>query len=546
MTKLPRKSDLQGLSDEDFRRAFADVVALQRQDRMESNISYYEPASAPARRIHESSARIIGVGGGNRSGKSETVLAHLAALATGILPDSVRDDLLPKFRGPVHVRICIESLTTVLHPIILPKLKWWVWTGIDQPGGERGHYGWIPRLCLRENDWEKSWSEKLRTLTVLCRDPEEPEKVLGESLLQFMSYDQDPSDFASGTFHHVMHDEPPTAAIWRENRARTLDVNGTTYVVMTWPDDPAISVDFIFDEVYEPGQAGPNKSSEIDWINLRTVENRNLDAEGVLSMAASWDAQTRSVRLEGQPLRFSNRIHPLFSDIPQVWSFAAREAVSPIDGLCPATGSPDIEVFNHVANFDIQPFWPAVLLLDPHPRKPHMLCWACIDPSDDVWIVAEGVIPGDCGDVRRFVDDAEERYGISTMLRLMDPNMGASPSSTKRNVTWQDDFDRAGLRFDLADDSAVGRQTLNSYLRPDEHTRRPRLTVHPRCETVIFQLKRHVWGEFKSSTDRDKKQVPKDKYDDFPALLKYLMNARPNFTSLRSGSETIQYARVGR
>jgi hypothetical protein len=46
-------------------------------------------------------------------------------------------------------------------------------------------------------------SNKLRMLRVLCRDPHNPDKVLGESTIQFMSLDQDPTDFASGDFHIV-------------------------------------------------------------------------------------------------------------------------------------------------------------------------------------------------------------------------------------------------------------------------------------------------------------------------------------------------------
>jgi hypothetical protein len=34
--------------------------------------------------------------------------------------------------------VTVESLTTTLEPIILPKLQWWKWTGVDRPGGDEG------------------------------------------------------------------------------------------------------------------------------------------------------------------------------------------------------------------------------------------------------------------------------------------------------------------------------------------------------------------------------------------------------------------------
>jgi phage terminase large subunit-like protein len=190
---------------------------------------------------------VLAIGGGNGSGKTEQMLALLVACATGVFPDSMKHLAGKLFRGPINVRIVCESLTTVLYPVMLPKLQWWKWTGVDEPGGERGHWGWIPPYCLKDRQWEKSWSEKLRILTVTCRDPEDLNVVRGESTIQFTSFDQDPSDFASGDFHIVLHDEPPPLAIWTENEARTMRVAGRMLLSMTWPDDPSIPVDWIFD-----------------------------------------------------------------------------------------------------------------------------------------------------------------------------------------------------------------------------------------------------------------------------------------------------------
>ena len=130
---------------------------------------------------------------------------------------------------------------------------------------------------------------------------------------------------------------------------------------------------------------------------------------------------------------------------------------------------------------------------------------------------------------RGKTDEIETALGLTVARRIMDPNMGASPAGTKREISWQDEFRSAGLGCDLADDSDVGRKRLNGYLRPDRATRRPRFHVHPRCKDTIYQINRYVWDDFKRGMEKDLKQTPKAKYDDYPTLLKYCLNSEPQF-----------------
>ncbi len=534
------KNDIVKLPTEELRHVIQSAIELQKADRKQNQLLYYQPASAQALAFHQSSARTRAIGGGNRSGKSESCLVEISAMLTGIIPDSLRDTLLPRFRGPINARICMESHTTVLHPVMLPKLQWWKWTGIDEPGGDRGHWGWIPKLCLIDGSWEKSWSEKLRVLTILCRDPENPDRVLGESQLQWMSYDQDPSDFASGTFHIVMHDEPPPYPIWRENQSRTLDVNGQILLAMTWPDDPAIAVDWIFDEVYDRGKPGPNKDPTIDWFDLYTTDNIHLDREAVLAKSEAWTDEQKRVRLFGQPIRFSNRIHPLFTDHETTWCFSCGKPIIAVKGVCPECQGNETIDYNHVRDFEVAGHWPTVFVLDPHPRKPHMFLWAQIDPSDDIWVVGEDQLDADPADLAKHIFDMEQTMGLNVQARLIDPNMGRSPASARRNITWQDEFNEAQLYCDLGDDSDVGRGRVNEFLRPDPFRLQPRLHVHSRCKVAAFQLKRYSWDEHKLRVDRDVKQKPRQKYDDYPAMLKYLLNYEPRFSFLHHGAPVIQ------
>jgi hypothetical protein len=527
------------LPQHEFKSVMGQMLTVQQNFRKESQLQFYQPvgpkdlppAERNATKVHTSTAKIVGIGAGNRASKTDTVLAEIAMCCTGIIPESLKGLVDPavKLRGPIQARVVCSSLTTTLHQVMLRKLQYWQWNGVDTPGGERGHWGWIPRNHLIGGSWDKSWSEKLRTLRVLYRDPEDARKV-GESSIQFMSSDQDVEHFASGEFHIILQDEPCSLPIWEENEARILSTAGRMFIAMTWSDDPAISQDWIHEKVHEPGL--DEKNTRNDWIQLDTRDNPNIDQREVAEQEKAWSYETAMVRIRGGHLRFASRVHPLFTDRTQWWCFACKKSVLDDDGHCRECESGNIISFNHVEEFEPYP-WPTIWLLDPHPRKPHMYQWVQVSPQDDLWQIAEGAVIGDPTEVYREVAATEEQLGLQVGCRLIDPNMGRSPSGVKREITWQDEFYDAGLRCDLADDSGVGRQRFDEYLKPDPRTRDVRVHIHPRCVTTISQMKRHQWEDHKKSADKEQKQKAKDKDSDHPALWKYLMNYDPTYAGLR-------------
>jgi len=163
-----------------------------------------------------------------------------------------------------------------------------------------------------------------------------------------------------------------------------------------------------------------------------------------------------------------------------------------------------------------------------------MLMFVQIDPNDDWCVIHELEVEASPEEVARRVEEVESDYGWKCVWRIMDPNMGRSPSGTSREVTWQDAFERSGLTFDLADDGAAGRQLVNDMLQPDPMTERPRLRIDPRCMRTIYQMKRFSWDDHKLTKEKDQKQTVKQRNDDYPTMLKYLANMNPTFRGLRS------------
>ena len=108
-------------------------------------------------------------------------------------------------------------------------------------------------------------------------------------------------------------------------------------------------------------------------------------------------------------------------------------------------------------------------------------------------------------------------------------------------MTWRDEFDAVGVRLEYGDVADVGRSRLNDYLKVDKDREAPRLHVHNRCPVTIKQLQRYVWDDWRGGGEnRGLKQTPKDKEDDMPTLLKYLMNFEPSFQRLMGMGQIIR------
>ena len=535
-------NNIEGMTDEQLIEFASKLMTLQEADRKEFALHYYKPANDIVARIHDLTCGTIGIFGGNGSGKTEHALVEGIIRCTGIIPDHLKATYpRQKLRGPIKMRVVCESLTTVLENIILPKLQWYSWSGLLPQDGTQGHWGWIPKHCLVGGDWKKSWNTRLRLLTLIYRNPDTG-VIEGTSQIQFMSYDQDASDFASGDVHYCLHDEPPPHSIWKENLARVMrgGKGSTILVSMTWPTNPAAPVDWLFDEIYDKGTPGSLKDPDVEIINIYTTMNPHQDQETIAKRAGSMSKIERDARIYGLPIRFSNRIHPDFTDQPKHWCFECGcIVIQATDGSCSTCKSHYITEFCHVEPIEANALYPCVCLLDPHPRKPHFMAWVQVTPNEEYEVVATRQIAGGAEDVRDTVKEVERAFAYRHLTRIMDPNMGRSPSGATRDLTWQTEFDNVGLHFDLASDSDVGRSRLNDFLKPDPKFLRPRFRMDVSCGDAAQQMKRYIWDEHKHADTKDVKQVPLAKNDDFPTLFKYLMNNLPAST----GHEPVIYRR---
>jgi len=546
---------LMRMSDDELR-AWMDTPQFQQlleaysEDRKATQLAHYQLANPMARRVHETQAREVAIVGGNRSSKTDTMMAELSIRMTGHVPLSLQG-MYPREKLanlPVRARVVCNSLVDTLEPIIKPKLRWDQWNGAGDPQDGRGHWGWIPQHCLVGGTWEKAYSEKNRTLKVNVDNywvgaDGSVNSMRGVSTCQFLSYDQDLTAFSGSSMHWVGHDELPPSDIYRENRLRTLDTRGQLYTAFTPPDEigqARADVSWFYDEVYEKGRRGV---PGFETIVLHTEQNRILSQQAIAELIATLTDEQREVRLHGNFLHLSGVIYSLFTQGTSTWCFKCAKKIVAVDGHCVTCKGDDVEGFSHVCEPHVVPQnWPVVMVIDPHPRKKDAIGWFAITPSGDVVMVAEAEADGTAEDVKRVIDDVESRHRLLVRKRLMDPNI-ATETNDKLGRGWtiRKAYDDVGLRCDLAaDDINVGIQNVQELLKPDRRTRRPRLRVFSTCQRFIYGMTHWAWDEHVRAGDKEPKEKVRDKAKDFPDLIRYLANDRPDYAKYARGAAIVR------
>jgi phage terminase large subunit-like protein len=532
-----------------FAQVSAAFLGAINEDRQKVQLAHYNTVNPDARALHLSTAREVAVIGGNRSSKTDTSLAELAIRMTGHIPQSLMADYpREKLKLPIRARVVVNSLTDTLEPIIKPKLRWDQWNGADET---HGHWGWIPKHCLIGGSWEKSYSDKNRMLSV-CADTlwrsttGERVSVSSISTCQFMSYDQDLSSFTGSSLHLVLHDELPPSDIYREHRIRTLDVKGQIISAFTPPDETGAQradTAWFFDEVYEKGLPGPQHDPRFETITLMTERNSILSVAEISELAKTMTEEQREVRLHGRFLHLSGVIYNTFSARDRWWCYRCERDILPVDGTCAHCRGSDVDTYRHVIEpFAIPREWPLVFVIDPHPRKKDAMGWFVITPSDDIIMVSELSCQGTAAEIKKELDRVESLQHWSPCRRLMDPNIATeSNDKLRRGWTLRQAYDEVGLRCDLAvDELNPGIERVQALLKPDKATRRPRFQVFDTCPQFIHGMQRWAWDEWSRQSDRDPKESPRDRFKDFPDLIRYLANGRLTYEGLRRGYQPLR------
>ena len=536
-----------GLAGEERARIETEAFAWLRRDAQVNQLVYYRVVNADARRVHCSTARVIGIQGGNKSSKTGTMLAEAAIQMTGIVPDSLADGYpRQKLRGgPISVRLVVTSLVSAWDTNLKHKLQYFHWNGklnADRlPGDPRlGHWGWIPQAWLINGDWDQSWDEKHRMLRLQHPTTREP-----WSTLNVMSHDQSLEDFNQGAFHLILGDEIPPEEIHRANLIRAMELGGQIIVGGTPPDDRSASVTaaWFFDQIIAPGLER-SEPDAVDAVVLWTENNRTLSAEDVAFVAKGLSPEQKRARLHGEAIHLAGVILKGFTEKPRVWCFRCEAPAYRRDEACEACGGRDLVGYSHTWDDEDlawpgPPSWPVLFYMDPHQARPTACAWFKVDPNDGWWQIAEAEVAGDAYAVKREALGFEEAHQLDVLWRKGDPKITTQTNQFAREFeghafTIREAFQEVGFDFEDANTNfTVALERLEQALRPGVYTRTPRLRVHRSCTRTLYQASHFVWNTRGRSENVDVKEQPSRRHSDFPALLRYLAMDDPDWRTLQ-------------
>ena len=446
--------------------------------------------------------------GGNRSGKTTGGVTEAIWRATGTHP--YRPEL--NNLGPTRGRVVAVDFVQGVEKIIFPHYKQWLYPSAIKGGA-----------------WETAYSPSTRTL-----------HFTNGSTIEFMSYDQQLDKFAGTSRHWTHFDEEPPKPIWLECLARLVDTNGEWWLTMT----PVEGMTWIYDDLYEKNVNNPD--GDVQIIEINTLENPFLTVEGIKNLMDSMDEEDTQTRIGGGFVRQGGRVYKNFDPTPgslQVLPESIRD---------PKTYFPKRN-------------WMWILSLDHGLNNPTAVLWIAVDDNGfcvvfDEWYKSEYTVDQHAEVIKRKI----AQHGRFPDLLVADPSIKQRNAVTGTSI--QLEYQKFGLSFTLGNnDVPAGVVRVKRYLKPTEYpgieARRkhplfggtlrldaatdevaipskdgkfPRLVIDPRCDKLIWEMKRYRWKTYadkKKQYENNPYDEPHKKDDHACDSLRYAIMTRPDLVA---------------
>jgi phage terminase large subunit-like protein len=370
------------------------------------------------------------------------------------------------------------------------------------------------------------------------------------SRIRFMTYNQQPKEFEGFKAHWAWYDEPPTHGIYISNERSLIDYGGRSWFTLTPVRQPWIWTELVSKEGEDPTIEVFRMSI---WDNC-DENGGHLKREYIEYFLARLPTEERKSRETGEFLHLQGRV---FSE----W-LPKRPFWVPYGDLA------------------IKNYWPRVMAIDPHPRKPIAVIWCAISPDTDLWYAYRELYDP----MLRTVQDVAEKIhelergeveDSRRVFRIIDPSSRENERTADSSV--YEAFADYGIECELAQksDRDGRRKKLREKLILDTVYNVPGLvTIAPPfgspsnpdrsigdggCPRLRHEFLNYVWDEWEAATKdkHDPKQEPLKKDDDLLDGLMYLCQygerARdfdPRFWSYKergeAPSEKLQVVHPGR
>lgn len=416
--------------------------------------------------FHRSSARIRLFQGGNRSGKSTAGALEFVSFLLGYRPWLDRSD--PNYHTPIK--------PPVIGRIICEDFKATASNVIIPKLRE-----WLPpdqvkRTRRNQVGVEAEW------------------ELHNGSKFFIMTNEQDDSLFESSDIDVVWFDEPPRRPVFIGTWRGLTDRMGYCWLCMTPLKEP-----WIYDELVIPSKT----KDSIDVFFVETTDNvgYGLTAEAVEEFGSMLSEDEKKARLHGRFRHLAGMIYKEFD--------------------------PEIHV---VEPFAVPKDWPVWVLIDPHPRNPHMVLWGTVDPYSNKYVIDElysdMLIPELC----RSINERNNRYSVTQTLI----DQSAYVKSPVDGSCWADEFSNAGILVEPAPKDLV--RGIPAVKRELVGTNgKPRLYFFSNLERVLWEIPRYSWQEWRgrSNETRAPREKPIDKDDHAMECLYRFILIDPQWRNMR-------------
>lgn len=493
----------------DLNQALLEIAEQVQAGARAPNIKKYKP-HAKQKLFHASSKKKKLYIGGNRSGKTTGGVTEAIWRATCTHP--YRPDL--NAIGPNRGRVVAVDFIKGVEGIILPQYKQWLYPS-----------------ALVDGSWERSYDKGSKTLY-----------FSNNSFIEFMSYDQDLDKFAGTSRHWVHFDEEPPKPIWLECLARLVDTNGEWWMTMT----PVEGMTWIYDDLYEKNIALPEAERTVQIVEINTLENPYLTEEGIHNLMESMDDDDTTTRIGGGFVRQGGRVYKNFD--PTV----GANQVLPDSIRDPRTYFPSDR-------------WMWILALDHGVNNPTAVLWIAVNDDGfcvvfDEWYRSEFSVEQHAEVIKRKIKE----HGRFPDLLVADPALAQRNGVSMTNI--QQEYQKYGLSFIMGNNDVKAgivrvKRYFNSTHYPGNPGRNrhplfggtaqllgstddvrinskdgsyPRLAIDPRCEKLIWELKRYRWKTYadkKKQYENNPYDEPHKKDDHACDALRYAIMTRPDLAA---------------
>lgn len=437
------------------------------------------PAQKP---ILESPAMEKWIFGGNGLGKTamDCVIAiwHMTGDYPKWFPENLRAEL------PSHGAMSTTTFTNAIEKGLIDEFSKWC------PGG-----------LGNAQHCRFKWDSRRKRII---------DKVTG-SVLDFFSYDQDPRDWAGPTKDYWLWDEHGTFKHYQEAKRALRGKPGHFFGTLT----PTEGMTWEFEIVYEQADG-----QQLAVFGGKTSDNDANLREGYKEgLVRGLSEEEAKMRLTGAFLELSGLVYPQFDHTPTTGH------------ICDAFPVNEGEACS----------WPKLLVIDPGYRNPCAALWLTVDPDEEIYFYREYY------EVKCTVKENAKNLVEATPLGepieyvLIDPSVKGHELSTHETLLQQ--FEDAFLELDRSWPLYPANNEKTAGLAA-VRTRLQEKTVHffPDLANTFKEFRRYVHQSqrYKSITEKNKKEAPKEYMDHLMDCVRYAIMDDPVYYEVGSTPEKVE------